>query len=184
MTNPTERPRSPYERDEPPRYDVQTWRKVAYYGGAVLQGVGVVMFFSVFFSFFRFFRAMSSTFGTGSAVDGPHFMSPLGMFPFAFVGILLIGAGQWVRNVGKRGLAGSGVILSPEGEARDAEPWKRSEGAQDQDRLEEVPILRDAVARLGSVAPDVRVRCPKCAYVETEDARFCSACGAPMIGGA
>jgi len=55
-----------------------------------------------------------------------------------------------------------------------------SKGAQMQDALEEVPMIRDAMARGGGAEPQIRVRCTKCGYLETEDARFCSGCGAPM----
>ena len=75
----------------------------------------------------------------------------------------------------------SGVVLSPEWEVRDAEPWQRSKGARMQDTLEEVPLLRDAVARGGGAEPQIRVRCPSCGYLETEDASFCSGCGASMF---
>ena len=169
---------SPYEAEQERRYDVQTWRKAAYYGGAVVIALGFILFFIPFLSFFSLFRS----FGPGmSAGDG--FFTPFRTFPLAFVGVLLIMAGQGLRSLGRKGLAGSGVVLSPQGEARDAEPWQRSKGAQMQDALEEVPMVRDAMARGGGAEPQIRVRCTKCGYLETEDARFCSGCGAPMFPG-
>ncbi|QWW19214.1 zinc ribbon domain-containing protein [Schaalia sp. 19OD2882] len=180
MSSQTPHPSSPYERNDPRRYDVEPWRKVAYYGGAVIQAVGVLMFLSVFVSFFGFFHALQSAATSHGFFPEDGIRTPFTMFPLAFIGILLISLGQWVRGVGKKGLAGSGIILSPQGEARDAEPWKRSEGAQEQDKLEEMPIIRDMAAHMGAAQPQIRVRCPRCSYLETEDARFCSSCGSPM----
>lgn len=114
---------SPYAADggRAAQYDVQAWRKAAYYGGGVLMAVGFIMFFSVIAEFLLVFSHPSNA---GSRI--------FGVFPFAFFGVFIIGAGSWLRGLGRRGLAGSGVLLSPTGEARDAEPWNRSQGAQDQ----------------------------------------------------
>ncbi|RAX19391.1 MULTISPECIES: zinc ribbon domain-containing protein [Actinomyces] len=181
MTNsPKPDQQSPYTNNggRPRSYDVPTWRKVAYYGGAVLQGVGLVMFFSVFFIGFSAFS------GIGTSDTGQDIGRMFRSFPVSLVGFILIGIGQWIRRVGKEGLAGSGVVLSPQGEARDAEPWKRSEGAQDQMRLEEVPTLQTALGGsskpAGAPAEVVRLRCRSCGYLETEDATFCSQCGQPI----
>ncbi|WP_048727424.1 hypothetical protein [Kytococcus sedentarius] len=168
---------SPYESDAEPRYDVQTWRKIAYYAGAALTLLGFVLFFVPFLSVFSFFDGLSS----GSGGSGPGSFVAFRDFPLVFVGFFLILAGQGLRAVGRRGLAGSGVVLSPEGEARDAEPWRRSRGAQMQDALEEMPMVRDAVAQGAAGQPQIRVRCTACGYLETEDARFCSGCGASMF---
>ena len=173
---PASQGQSPYERDQERRYDVQTWRKAAYYGGAVVIVLGFILFFVPFVSTFSFFGSMRFD----RAAPGDGFFGAFRTFPLAFVGVLLIMAGQGLRSLGRKGLAGSGVVLSPQGEARDAEPWQRSKGAQMQDALEEVPMIRDAMARGGGAEPQIRVRCTKCGYLETEDARFCSGCGAPM----
>ncbi|QPL05417.1 MULTISPECIES: zinc ribbon domain-containing protein [Actinomyces] len=155
------------------QYDVEPWRKWAYYGGIALQVVGFIAFASVFLTFFTSFN---STFGNPDAFD-THFDRTLKVFPLAFVGILLMIGGQMLQKIGRKGLAGSGVILSPQGEVRDAEPWSRAQGAKDQQRLEEVPAL----GRLGAGAESqIRVRCRSCGYLETEDATFCSSCGARM----
>ncbi|MBE6482551.1 MAG: zinc ribbon domain-containing protein [Actinomyces ruminicola] len=170
---------SPYTNNggRPRSYDVPTWRKVAYYGGAVLQGIGLLMFLSVFFAAFIGFGASSGSLTAMGEGIGRGFR----LFPLSFLGIILIGFGQWIRNVGRQGLAGSGVVLSPQGEARDAEPWRRSEGAQDQMRLEEIPTLQAALGGApgptDSPAEVVKLRCRSCGYLETEDAAFCSQCG-------
>jgi len=178
---------SPYTNNggRPRSYDVPTWRKVAYYGGAVLQGVGLLMFLSVFFTGFAAFAGIGDVFGSG---DHSAVASGIGrvfqFFPVALLGFFVIGAGQWLRRIGKEGLAGSGVVLSPQGEARDAEPWRRSEGAQDQMRLEEIPSLHTALGGASKSAESptqvIRLRCRSCGYLETEDATFCSQCGQPI----
>ena len=56
---------SPYESDAEPRYDVQTWRKIAYYAGAALTLLGFVLFFVPFLSVFSFFDGLSS--GSGGS---------------------------------------------------------------------------------------------------------------------
>ena len=172
-------PHSPYDDNggRPRQYDVEPWRKWAYYGGAALQVLGVLAFLSVFLTIAMGFGLMSNSPG---AIAG-HVQRGFTMFPLAVVGILVISGGKMLQNVGRKGLAGSGVLLSPQGEARDAEPWNRSKGAQDQQRLEEVPALSGLGADRGAGAqPLIRVRCRECGFLETEDATFCSGCGARM----
>lgn len=90
---------SPYESDAEPRYDVQTWRKIAYYAGAALTLLGFVLFFVPFLSVFSFFDGLSS----GSGGSGPGSFVAFRDFPLAFVGFFLILAGQGLRAVGRRG---------------------------------------------------------------------------------
>lgn len=175
----TDYSQSPYNDNggRPRQYDVEPWRKWAYYGGGALQVLGVLAFLSVFVTIFMSFGFMGHHPGAISAHVQRGFM----VFPVAIVGILVANGGKMLQRVGRKGLAGSGVILSPQGEARDAEPWNRSKGAQDQHRLEEVPALAGLGADRGSAAePQIRVRCRACGYLETEDAVFCSGCGARM----
>lgn len=91
------------------QYDVEPWRKWAYYGGIALQVVGFLAFVSVFVVFFTSFHSVA---GNHSAFD-THFNRTVNAFPFAFVGILLMIGGQTLQKIGRKGLAGSGVILSP-----------------------------------------------------------------------
>ncbi|MCL3777880.1 MULTISPECIES: zinc ribbon domain-containing protein [unclassified Actinomyces] len=172
---------SPYTGNggRPRQYDIQPWRKWAYYGGGVLQVVGLLAFLAVFLTMFLGLGSLGSHPGQISSQVQRGFT----LFPVAFIGILVSVAGKSLQSLGRKGLAGAGVILSPQGEARDAEPWNRSQGAQDQQRLEEVPGLAglgtDLGARAGA-APQIRVRCRSCGFLETEDATFCSGCGARM----
>ncbi|MDU0348140.1 zinc ribbon domain-containing protein [Actinomyces sp. MRS3W] len=183
MTNyPPPDQRSPYADNggRPRSYDVQPWRKWTYYTGGVLVGIGLLLFFSVFIAAIAGFAGIGASSGSPLAM-GDSIGRAFRFFPLSFVGFFLIGIGQWIRGVGKKGLAGSGVVLSPQGEARDAEPWRRSEGAQDQMRLEEIPTLRTAMEGApkpaDSPAEVVKLRCRSCGYLETEDAAFCSHCG-------
>ncbi|WP_159814497.1 zinc ribbon domain-containing protein [Actinomyces sp. zg328] len=175
----TNDPQSPYRDNggRPRQYDVEPWRKWAYYGGIALQAVGLLAFLSVFAFFFTSFSSIA---GNPDAI-GTRVGRMFTVFPLAFVGLLLAICGQTLRKIGRKGLAGSGVILSPQAEVRDAEPWNRAKGAQDQQRLEEVPALGGLGAGRGVGAePQIRVRCRACGYLETEDATFCSGCGARM----
>lgn len=137
----------------------------------------MLAFIAVFLTIIVSFSSM----GTHPGAISAHVQRGFMVFPVAIVGILIANGGKMLQRVGRKGLAGSGVILSPQGEVRDAEPWNRSKGAQDQHRLEEVPALAGLGADRGAAAePQIRVRCRACGYLETEDATFCSGCGARM----
>ncbi|WP_194948942.1 zinc ribbon domain-containing protein [Actinomyces trachealis] len=175
----TDYSQSPYSNNggQPRQYDVEPWRKWAYYGGGALQVVGVLAFLSVFVMMFMGFGFM----GHDPEGISTHVQRGFMMFPIAIVGVLVANGGKMLQRVGRKGLAGAGVILSPQGEVRDAEPWNRSKGAQDQHRLEEVPALAGlGVGRGAGAEPQIRVRCRACGFLETEDAAFCSGCGARM----
>lgn len=173
---PFSEPPSPYANNggRPRQYDIQPWRRWAYYGGAVLQGAGILVFLGFFSSSYGVFNRVHA--GDETAFTAvPHMFST---FPLAILGLLIYGASQMLRSVGRKGLAGSGLLLSPTREARDAEPWSRSKGARRNFEVEEMTALRDITGASGA-APrqEVRIRCRSCGYLETEDATFCSACG-------
>lgn len=177
MTNPHgPADQSPYADNagRPRRYDVEPWRKWAYYGGGALQALGMLVFFGNFGYLFLTFSRL----GPGPGSDGPATQVPrmFAMFPVFLVAMAVMIVGGQLRTMGRKGLAGSGLILSPRKEAQDAEAWRRSEGAQKQMEIEEMPSLAGGLGR----REVVRIRCRSCGYLETEDARFCSGCGAPM----
>lgn len=87
----------------------------------VVSIIGFLMFFYVLFGFFQIISG-----GPGGLSTGVP--SGFRIFPLAFSGILLAAAGGQLRRIGRKGLAGAGVVLSPQGEATDAEPWGRSDG--------------------------------------------------------
>ncbi|RRC95595.1 zinc ribbon domain-containing protein [Schaalia canis] len=167
---------SPYEANAPKQYDVQPWRKVVYYLGGAMVILGVVLFASVFFTFSTVFFRGPNLGAANDLLGGIGF----GSFPLSFAGIFLVGLGRILQSVGRQGLAGSGIILSPQQEVDDAEPWNRAEGAQKQDQLEETPLMRDALTRMGTSQEIIKVRCRNCGELDSEDARYCSTCGQPM----
>lgn len=60
----------------------------------------------------------------------------------SILGILLLVGGQVVAQAGKRGLAGSGIILDPVQARKDVEPWSRMAGGVANDIIEEIkPIV-------------------------------------------
>lgn len=168
---------SPYEVNASKRYDVQPWRKVVYYLGGAMVILGFVLFASVFFSFSTVFFRSPNPAAMNNLLGGMSF----GSFPLSFVGIFLVGLGRFLQSIGRQGLAGAGIILSPQKEVDDAEPWNRAEGAQKQDQLEETPLMRDALSSLGGRQDIIKVRCRNCGELDSEDARFCSACGQSML---
>jgi hypothetical protein len=54
--------------------------------------------------------------------------------------MLIIVAGSVMMSIGKRGLAGAGVILDPEAARSDVEPWSRMAGGMVKDALDEAEI--------------------------------------------
>ena len=132
-----------------PNYNVSEGRKILFYGGMVLSIIGLLMFLSTFLSLF-----------TGR---GPNMAAP-------FVGILLIAAGQVIRTIGQRGLAGSGVILDPQQAREDLEPYARSAGGLLKDALEETDLTKPG-------EPVVKVRCRICQALNDETANYCQQCG-------
>ena len=102
-------------------------RKGVYYLGMGLTIVGMILFFSIFVVV-----AMNS--------DDMHGVDDSSFTVRAVVGFALIAIGGWLRNVGEKGLAGSGVILDPEKARKDLEPWARMGGGVVKDALDEAGI--------------------------------------------
>ncbi|WP_165069706.1 zinc ribbon domain-containing protein [Paludisphaera rhizosphaerae] len=158
-------------KPSPPIHDVAFERKALYYAGMAVGAAGFLLFASNFLF-------IASGFGDPTAMVG----GARGFIWRALGGMALVVAGQAMRNVGARGLAGSGMMLNPGQARRDMEPWSRMGGGMMNDALDEVPVVRDAVARLGDpegarVVEVVRVRCPHCKSLNDEHDRFCGQCG-------
>ena len=85
-----------------------------------------------------------------------------------------------MRNIGAKGLAGSGVILDPEQAREDVEPWSRMGGGVLQDALSEVDVVNRIEDRLDSPEPEIKIRCPNCRALNDETAKFCNQCGAAI----
>ena len=147
------------------RTQVSEERKTVYYVGggiSVLGGLCFVIAFSGFivnFGNFENFHTKAKIFGG-----------------LAFAGIVLLGVGAFVRNIGAMGAAGSGVILDPEQARKDVEPYSRMAGGIIKDTLDEADIHIGSKPA-GPQAPQVKVRCRECKVLNDEDALFCKACG-------
>lgn len=147
------------------RTQVSEERKMVYYVGGGIQVLGGLCFFIAFISFivnfgnFNNFELKAKIFGG-----------------LAFGGIVLLGVGAFVRNIGAMGAAGSGVILDPEQARKDVEPYSRMTGGVIKDTLDEADIhIGNKPAE--PQAPQVKVRCRECKALNDEDALFCKACG-------
>ncbi len=140
--------------------DLQPWRKFLYYLGQVLTIVGFILFISTFFRVFGVF------------LNPDNFESIFGGFRISFVGFFMILIGQVLKNIGKGGLAGSGVILDPKKERDDMEPFSRSKGGMAADFYDE--FKKDSGF---NGAQRIMVRCLNCKTLNDEDAKFCDNCG-------
>lgn len=160
------------DNERPPARDIPPERKTLFYFGMILNVGGVALCLG---SMLFLFAGM----GTSGIHDGP----PKAMFT-AFLGGIIAAAGRGLMRVGRRGAAGSGLVLDPKQARRDLEPWNRAAGGMASDALEEVGPLRDladGLRRAGPAAePAVKVRCRACRALADESARFCPQCGQPM----
>jgi zinc-ribbon domain len=101
-------------------------------------------------------------------ITNPFLRAPIGMAMMIVGGILL--------GVGRRGIAGSGMILNPRQARQDLEPFNRAAGGMVQDMLEEIPTLQGV---LGDQQV-IKVRCPNCHALNDEPDKFCGQCGKPL----
>ena len=158
-------------KPSPPIHHIAPERKALYYAGMAVGAIGFLLFASNFL-------VVASGFGEpGAMADGAK-----GFVGRALGGMALIVAGRVMMTVAARGLAGSGFVLNPGQARRDLEPWSRMGGGMMSDALDEIPVVRDAVSRLGDteggrVVEVVRVRCPHCKALNDEHSRFCGQCG-------
>ncbi|QDV09523.1 hypothetical protein Poly30_50810 [Planctomycetes bacterium Poly30] len=157
-------------RNQPGRRSVSEGRQGAYYLGMAMMVVGGLLFFSTF---------ISSALNFGDFTDFEN--RTLSMAVRAITGMGLLIMGGFVRGIGAKGLAGSGVILDPERARRDLEPFSRQGGGMLKDGLDEAGIDLGSRATGSPKAPTtVMVRCLACDHLNEEDSRFCQDCGAPI----
>lgn len=159
-----------------PRRDIPPERKAMYYGGMALSGVGLVLFLSVFVTFFI-------NFGNFDNFEGQARSSGFR----AFGGIILLMAGGFLMNIGRRGWSGSGVLLDPQQARKDVAPWSRMSGGVTQDALSEIEIVKKLEKHLdqpeeGKSPPEqqIFVRCQQCRALNDETAKFCDQCGTAL----
>lgn len=139
---------------------ISTGRKATYYIGIGLIVVGIILFFSVFFS------------AIGSFND-PWKTPP---FQNAIIGMIMMIVGGVLAAVGRGGTAGSGVILDPEKAREDLKPFNEAKGEMINDTLENVKVL-DKFINHSEVREVVRIKCRNCGALNEEDAKFCKGCG-------
>lgn len=138
-------------------------RKTAFYLGTALMAIGLLLVLSTFFSF-------ANHLGDGFRTD---FESRSRSVIFRAVGgMALMVLGGFIRGIGARGLAGSGVVLDPEQAEKDLEPFSRMAGGMVQDVLEEADIDLG-----GGSEKVVMIKCQNCGKLNEEDSRFCQECG-------
>lgn len=137
-------------------------RKLAYYLGMGLSGIGLVLFLSVFVSIAS--RISSPTFGMP---DGSPMLRGI-------IGFILIFIGQAIANIAKRGLAGSGVVLDPEKAREDLAPYTHMAGGMVKDVVEG---FREGAGDEKKAPPHVMLRCRSCETLNPEDAKYCKQCG-------
>ncbi len=147
---------------------ISTERKTAYYLGTGIALLGLLLFLSVFvtaalnFGNFDHFEAQVRSFGLR-----------------AFGGIVLLFVGSAIRNVGARGLAGSGVLLDPEQAREDLKPFSHMTGGMISDTLDKANLGK----HLGVGArPDrvVMLKCRECGFHNEENSKFCQECGSEV----
>ncbi|WP_028829963.1 zinc ribbon domain-containing protein [Proteocatella sphenisci] len=136
--------------------EISQERKMLYYGGMAVTGIGVLLFFSAFLSFMN---------PMGMLMEDS--MSSFMMRPF--IGIIMIAAGGFMRTVAARGVAGSGMVLDPKKAREDLSPWSSMAGGLIKDALDETD--------LDSKKEIIKIRCINCSELNDEDATFCKKCG-------
>lgn len=139
-------------------------RQTAYYLGMGMMILGGILFASTFVTFI-------AKFGDFSNFEA-HVKSQMLR---ALAGIGLIIAGSFIRGIGARGLAGSGVVLDPAKASEDLEPYSRMAGGMVKDALEETGLGQ-------AKTPDtiIKIKCLSCGALNPEDANFCQKCGKPI----
>jgi hypothetical protein len=136
-------------------------RKAAFYLGGAISVLGFLLFMSVFVT-------VAMNFG-----DFTDFQGQMISFTVRGIGgIVLMNIGGFLRMIGKRGLAGSGVILDPEQARDDLEPYSRMAGGMINDALQETDL---GVGRRPKSV--VKIKCQDCDALNDEHAKFCQQCG-------
>lgn len=140
-------------------------RKATYYIGMGMTILGVILFFSFFFSAASFMRGPGPFMGD----SGPNFANPV-------VGMLLMISGQFVMNIGAKGAAGSGLILDPEKAREDLKPFNEAKGEMINDVVSNIDVIEKMVGS-HEEKEIIKIKCRSCGSLNDEDAKFCKACG-------
>jgi len=145
-------------------------RKTLYYIGMGTTLAGFLLFLSTFFSFAGNFGNFDDFAGRGQSM----------MFR-GIGGMVLIMAGAAMMNVGRRGWAGSGIVLDPHQARQEMKPWNQMAGGMAQDALGQIEVVNKLSDKLSTPdQPQIKVRCTKCQALNDETDKFCGQCGAGM----
>ncbi len=132
--------------------EISEGRKLTYYLGLVLLLAGILTCVISFASLVggcgdRSFSGEYNTFHLPGGVriqeTNDVFSSrvPAGFLAF-FGGMVMMMGGSALMYVGRSGVAGSGLVLSPKDAREDLKPWSKMTGGMMQDALEETTLLR------------------------------------------
>jgi hypothetical protein len=142
-------------------------RKAMYYVGMGMALGGFLLFLSTFFSFAGNFGNFDDFAGRGQS-----------MIIRSVTGMVLIMAGAVTMNVGRRGLAGSGIVLDPNQARQEMKPWNQMAGGMAQDALGQIDVVNKLSDKLSAPQqPRVKIRCKKCQALNDEADKFCGQCG-------
>jgi len=138
-------------------------RKVTYYIGIGMMGIGFILFISVFFS-------------AASLMNDPFGGSRNPSFSNAVIGMILMIAGSVVMNIGAKGAAGSGLLLDPDKAREDLKPFNEAKGGMINDVISNIDAF-DQITNSKEAKEVIKIKCRNCRSLNDEDARFCKACG-------
>jgi hypothetical protein len=169
-------------------------RQLMYYGGMILTGIGLFVFISTAFvtsstrrtpvevhvsgedpAFIEQHREMLGI-PRETVTSGPP--EPSELFARALTGMGIMVLGSILMSIGSKGLAGSGIILSPDKAREDLKPWSHMAGGMLDDALSQSQRVTEAVG--GKNEEVVKVRCPSCRALNDDDAKFCDECGTKL----
>ena len=163
----------PDPNSKPSSNKISPERQTTYYLGMGLCIVGGLLFALPFLTM-PFMMA-------GHSPNPGSVMGPI--MGAAFIGFFLLGIGSFVMNLGRSGLAGSGLKLDPEQMRDDLKPWNQARGGMVQDTISEIPAvakLEEKLDHLGRPTQPqtvVKIRCRACEALNDENAKFCNQCG-------
>lgn len=136
-------------------------RKALYYIGMVLIVIGFILFISNIFTFGNY---------------DVFFQGPSAFMARPLVGMICIIIGSILMNIGKKGTAGSGLILDPEKAREDLKPHSIAKGKMINDAIENIDIVK-GMGKSQDSKEIIKIRCKNCGGLNDEDAKFCKSCG-------
>ncbi|HAZ37553.1 MAG TPA: hypothetical protein DDX02_01845 [Clostridiaceae bacterium] len=153
---------------------ISSERKAIYYTGMVLVVIGFVLFISTFFTFAAVFRDFGDSHGFGGfgITSKLSFLSPI-------IGMVLIIIGSILMTIGRKGAAGSGIILDPEKERDDLKPFSSAKGKMINDVVENIDIVNEVGKKVSKedAKEVVKIKCRNCGALNDEDSKYCKSCG-------